>query len=351
MQVLDNGTKLIDRHYEIPLPLRDDNVRFPNNRLQAEKRFTHLRRKMSRNHQFKNYYMKLMKELMSKGYAAESATAAENRKCWYLPHHEVYNQNKPGKIRVVFDLSAEFQGTSINKSLQPGPDLANQIVGVLLRFREEPVAVTGDIEAMYHQVKILVEQRRFLLFLWWKNSDPQNEVLDRKMTAHLFGGVSSPSCCNYALKKTAADNVNKYGYEASTIVERNVYVDNILKSFPNVKPAGDRMKKVRELCVEGGFNLRKLTSNNVDLLRVIPNDLRKNEMKDKELKLGNLTDDKALGVKWNVKDDTLGFIVKMNSKLATRRGLFAALSSICDPLGLAVPFLLKGRQIFRYSDI
>ena len=49
VQVLDNGTKLIDRHYEIPLPLRDDNVRFPNNRLQAEKRFTYLQRKMSRN--------------------------------------------------------------------------------------------------------------------------------------------------------------------------------------------------------------------------------------------------------------------------------------------------------------
>ena len=40
-------------------------------------------------------------------------------------------------------------------------------------------------------------------------------------------------------------------------------------------------------------------------------------MKDKDLKLRNLTDDKALGVKWNVQDDTLGFIVKMNSKLAT----------------------------------
>ena len=33
MQVLDNGTNLIDRHYEISVPLRDDNVRFPNNRL------------------------------------------------------------------------------------------------------------------------------------------------------------------------------------------------------------------------------------------------------------------------------------------------------------------------------
>ena len=44
MQVLDNGTRLIDGHYEIPLPLHDDNVRFPNNRLQDEKRFTCLQK-------------------------------------------------------------------------------------------------------------------------------------------------------------------------------------------------------------------------------------------------------------------------------------------------------------------
>ena len=151
-----------------------------------------------------------MKELMSKGYAAESTATAENGKCWYLPHHGVYDQSKPGKICVVFNLSAKFQGTLINKSLLPGPDLANQIVGVLLGFREEPVAVTGDIEAMYHQVKISVKQRSFLRFLWWRNSDPQNEVVDQEMTAHVFGSISSPSCSNYALKKTAADSVKKY---------------------------------------------------------------------------------------------------------------------------------------------
>ena len=65
---------------------------------------------------------------------------------------------------VVFDLSSEFQGTLINKSLLSGPDLANQIVDVLLRFREEPVAVTSDIEALYYQIKIPVKQRSFLRF-------------------------------------------------------------------------------------------------------------------------------------------------------------------------------------------
>ena len=68
-------------------------------------------------------------------------------------------------------------------------------------------------------------------------------------------------------------------------------------------------------------------------------------MREKDLKLGNLTDDKALGVKWNVKDDTVGFIIKMNNKPATRRDLLAAPSSIYDPLGFSAPFLLKGRHI------
>ena len=30
-------------------------------------------------------------------------------KTWYIPHHGVYHPSKPGKIRVVFDRSAEFQ--------------------------------------------------------------------------------------------------------------------------------------------------------------------------------------------------------------------------------------------------
>ena len=92
---------------------------------------------------------------MSKRYSKESIAAAENGKSWYLLHHRAYNQNKPGKIRVVFNLSAEFQGTSINKSLLSGRDLTNQRLGVLLRFTEEPVA-------MYYQIKIPVKLRSFL---------------------------------------------------------------------------------------------------------------------------------------------------------------------------------------------
>ena len=57
---------------------------------------------------------------------------------------------------------------------------------------EEPNTVTGDIEAMFHQVKVPEKQRNYLRFLWWKDSDLCKDVVDHEMTAHVFSGVSSP---------------------------------------------------------------------------------------------------------------------------------------------------------------
>ena len=62
--------------------------------------------------------------------------------------------NKPGEIRVVFDYLAEVGWESINRNLMTGPDLANQLIGVLMRFQEEHVAIMADIEVMFYQVKV-----------------------------------------------------------------------------------------------------------------------------------------------------------------------------------------------------
>ena len=147
-----------------------------------------------------------MNEMILKGYA-KCWSAVKAGKYWYLPYHGVYDSNKPGKICVVFVLSAEFHGTSINTALPSGPDMQKPIAGVLLRFREKQIVVNGYIEAIYHQVKVPENQRCFLWFLWWKDSDSSNVIVDHEMTAHVSGDKSLSSCSNSALKKTAADNV------------------------------------------------------------------------------------------------------------------------------------------------
>ncbi|XP_070571225.1 uncharacterized protein [Ptychodera flava] len=102
-----------------------------------------------------------------KGYAIRVPNDELDRddgKVWYIPHHGVYHPKKPEKIRVVFDCSAKFQGVSLNNLLLQGPDLTNNLLGVLLRFRQEPIALMADIEAMFHQVKVREEDSDCLRF-------------------------------------------------------------------------------------------------------------------------------------------------------------------------------------------
>ena len=82
---------------------------------------------------------------------------------------------------------------------------------------------------------------------------------------------------------------------------------------------------------EGGFNITKLSCNHIEVLKSIPEEYRKDEVKKKDLNLGILPEDKTPKVKWNIQEDTLGFIIKMDDKSTTKRGLLAALSSVYDP--------------------
>lgn len=83
----------------------------------------------------------------------------------YIPHHRLYHPKKK-KLHVVFDCGASYQGASLNIRLLQGPDLTSTLIGVITRFRQEPVAIRADVEAMFQQVKIPPEDADLLRFLW-----------------------------------------------------------------------------------------------------------------------------------------------------------------------------------------
>lgn len=67
--------------------------------------------------------------------------------------------------RVVFDCSFTYKGVSLNSMLLHEPDLINQIIGVLMRFREDEVAIVGDIESIFYQVMGPEDQTDMLRFV------------------------------------------------------------------------------------------------------------------------------------------------------------------------------------------
>ena len=226
---------------------------------------------------------------------------------WYLPHHGTYHLSKSNKIRVVFDCSAKYKGRCLNKELLTGPYLANQLIGVLLRFRKESKAFMAGIEKMYFQTRVPEKHRNLLRFLWWTDCNFSKEPIDHEMCAHVFGGVSSGTCINYALKRAAKENEKKYGTETACTLRENFYVDDLLKSVNSGDDAIKLIKNVRTMFSEGGgFNLTKFVSNSKEVLLSIPETFRKNGVKDKDLGC-KLPGKHALGILSNVEDDILGF--------------------------------------------
>ena len=166
-----------------------------------------------------------MDDLVANGFSRKATSPSTDDSTWYLPHHGVYHPCKPGKIRVVFDCSAEFHGTSLNKELLPGPDLTSQLVGVLTRFRTEEVEFMADIEAMFHQVHIPEKERSFLRYLWWEDVSLE-KLIDYGMCVH----------------------VSSYSKEVTNTLLRNFYVVDVLKSIPSVRDALSLFQEVRDLC-------------------------------------------------------------------------------------------------------
>lgn len=210
-----------------------------------------------------------MGEVIERGDAEEVHDEGKVGEKWYIPHHGVYHPKKPDKLRVVFDCSAKYQGTSLNDHLLQGPDLMNKLIGVLVRFRHHPVAFMCDVEKMFHQFHVEEADRNYLRFLWWKNRDLTLQPQEYRMKVHLFGATSSPGCANYGLKHLAKENECTYPL-GSKFITTDFYVDDGVTSVASAKEAVQVTREARQLCASGGLRLHRFISNDRVVLDSIP---------------------------------------------------------------------------------
>ena len=161
LRMMNESLKTVNGHYQVALPFRHNPPCLPNNRLMVERR-------LLKDAELLEKYRRTMQGYIEKGHAQrvpEEECGVHVQPLWYLPHHPVTHPLKPEKVRVVFDCAAKYHGTSLNQQLLQGPDLTNQLVGVLIWFRQEPVALVADIEDMFHQVVVEQKDQDVLRFL------------------------------------------------------------------------------------------------------------------------------------------------------------------------------------------
>ncbi|KAK3751397.1 hypothetical protein QZH41_012002, partial [Actinostola sp. cb2023] len=131
----------------------------------------------------KKHYFTFMQSLLDHGHAevVPLDEVATTKPGWYLPHFGVYHPQIPNKVRVVYDAAAECCGVSLNSLVLPGPDLTNSLIGILLRFRESPVAFMADLEQMFYSFSVQENHRNYLKFLWYQDNNPRKDIVEYRM--------------------------------------------------------------------------------------------------------------------------------------------------------------------------
>ena len=346
MKFLNESTRKVNGRYEVPLIWCDKNVNLPDNFPAAARRLEFLEKRLSRDPELAANYKRTIDMDMKKGYikrlTKEEVVAPVTRK-WYLPHHPVVNPKKPGKVRRVCDAAAKFQGSSLNSHLLSGPDLLNNLVGIFMRFREEKVALSGDIEAMFNQVAVPEADQSALRFLW--RQSPESPIEVYQYVRHIFGAKCAPTCSNYALLRSAEDKEMKFPI-AALAVKRNFYMDDFFKSVKSIDEAMEIQQQLAEMLNLGGFHLTKWISNEKEVIAQIPEPERAPSVKVVDENIV-MPVERALGIIWDTNSDCFVYEVVKRNIADTRRKMLSLTASLFDPTGFLAPFLVRAKILLQ----
>ena len=335
-------TRSKNGNYIMPLPFRTT-THLPYNRTQAENRLKGIVRKFKTDPSYHNEYKRFMNNLIEQGHVEKAPASAEPGKVWYIPHFSVRHKQKK-KLRIVMDASARFNGVSLNDKLISGPDHMNSLIGILMRFRREPIAITCDIEQMFYNFLVREDHRDFLRFLWI--DDTLSKTEEYRMNVHLFGATSSPAVATYGLRRIAED-YRSTGPLAADFLQQDFYVDDGVTSVKDAETGKHLIKAAIDICAKANVRLHKFLSNNKEVLNSVPETERAESTKQLNIFQDELSQERTLGMEWCVATDTLHFSSPKPAMHMTKSGVLSTIAQIYDPLGLISPIVLKGKRILQ----
>ena len=350
--LIENSALKIGNQWMIPYHWKKDPRSLPDNRNQALKRLESTERRLSSNPEQARAYQKQMVEMeemkFSRKLSKEEIKKYEGP-VHYISHHAVIRpEKKSTPVRIVFNSSATYQGSRLNDYWKKGPDLLNSLFGVVLRFREREVAVSGDISKMYHRVRIPLEDQHVHRY-FWRDLETERDPDTYVKTVLTFGDKPAPAMAQIALQKTAEENQELYP-EAAKAIKVNSYMDDLCDSLDTVKQAQRQTEDIDKILETGGFRVKEWISN-----KTLNEGDSKQEMAIKMLEGDGK--EKVLGLEWKPKADKFSFKVKVDLSnikneedqlklvrpLLTKRTILSRIARIYDPIGFAAAFLIRAK--------
>ena len=202
-EFLDN-ISFTGSRYSVKLPWKLRHAPLPTNYSLALSRLKGQLRRLKEQPEILKGYDNIIKEQLDAGIIEQAYELENCEKICYLPHQAVVRKDvETTKVRVVYDASSK-EGkyvTSLNDCLHVGPSLTPLLFEILLRFRENNIAIISDIERAFLNLEVQKEDRECLRFLWVENVDNKNSSINvYRFNRVVFGVNCSPFLLNAVLR-------------------------------------------------------------------------------------------------------------------------------------------------------
>jgi hypothetical protein len=329
----------------VRLPFRTNPPNLGPSRNIAVKRFYSVENKLKRDKSLHRDYKSFLDDYEARGHLERLSEGTlvnlPATHTYFLPHHPVFKpESTTTKLRVVFDGSCQSSnGKSLNDNLFVGPALQQELFCILTRFLTHQYVITGDIEKMYRQIRVHPDDCNYQLILW--RDQPNTAIETYRLLTVSYGLNCSPYLAQRCLQELAVCNAERFP-EAHQVILRDFYVNDLLTGADSV----DALIKIREevtiILSEGGFQLRKFSSNAKTVLQS-SDEIASNEI----ISLDKQGQNKVLGINWDCSSDNFRYSVNIHHVKNTKRGILSVIAKLFDPLGLVTPITISAKIILQ----
>lgn len=346
----DTTTQDENGRYIVQLPINKESInKIGNSFNTAFKCLLQLESKFDKDPNLAQQYKQFIHEFIDLGHAEiiEGDFKSNNSfPTFFLPHHAIIKPDSIStKLRTVFNASAQSStGVSLNDALYEGPNIYNNVLDIILRFRMHKWVFTTDIVKMFRNILVTPEQRPLLRLLW--RDDKTSPLVCIQLSTVTYG----TKCAPFLACRTLRDLADRYGHthpHAAQCIQEQCFMDDLMSG-------GDSIQSVKQLCDElidllhrGCFLLHKWSSNSNDILRHVTSHA------DTDINIASYDFSpecivKTLGLKWVPTTDC--FTIAMPDSVAkkiTKRTVLSKIAQIFDPLGLLSPTIISAKLLMQ----
>ncbi|XP_047520275.1 uncharacterized protein LOC125059771 [Pieris napi] len=244
--------------------------------------------------------------------------------------------NFVSKNLIDDDINSTSNNLSLNSIQMVGPTVQDDLVSILLRFRQHKYVIVADVEKMYRKILVHPDDRYLQHILWRDN--PSQSLRAFQLNTVTYGTASAPFLATRCLKQLGLECQD---HQIAEVILHDFLVDDLLSGGDDLNVVRNIREKVITTLGSAGLFLRKWKSNEPQLISESATEASHN------LNVGGNEPSKTLGLGWLPVCDDLYFPIGFSTAANTKRTLLSVISQIFDPLGLLSPVVIKFKIILQ----